>query len=65
MGQLSSDGIQPAVIKRILSFLNRAQSPSDIVETVLDSPDGINPGDGYSIGETVAQAGRSSKRGPT
>ena len=54
MGQLSSDTIPPFVIKRILSFLNRAQTPADIVGKVLDNPNDGNAG-GHTIGETVAQ----------
>lgn len=55
MGQLSATNIQPWVINRMLSFLNRAKHPSDITTLVTDNPYTGMKKSGYGIGETVAQ----------
>ncbi|MEM7367543.1 MAG: hypothetical protein AAF587_03010 [Bacteroidota bacterium] len=55
MGQLNTADIQPWVLKRILSFFNRAKTPSDITEAVLDNPNVGEEKLGYGIGETVSQ----------
>ncbi|MDX2249546.1 MAG: hypothetical protein SF052_22370 [Bacteroidia bacterium] len=55
MTTFSVDGIDPWVIKKILSFLNKAKTAEDIIgpsSPVIDDPD--NGGKGYTIGEAVA-----------
>lgn len=56
MGQLNTSEIEQTwVLKRILSFFNRAKTPQDITEAVLDNPNVGDEKRGYGIGETVAQ----------
>ena len=45
----NSYGLEPWIVKQILSFLNKARDPADI-----HIEDTTNPGSGYAIGKTVA-----------
>ncbi len=55
MNESSFTGVEPWVFKQVLAFFNRAQTASVITEAVLDDPEYGSQGQGYGIGETVAQ----------
>ena len=56
MGQFSNEGLESWVVKRMLNFLNRAQTPADISEgAVMDDPFEGPAELGYVIGDVVAQ----------
>ena len=55
MGQLSYADMPTWVINRMLSFLNRANHFSDITSLISDNHYSGKQGEGYGIGETVAQ----------
>ncbi len=61
MGQLNFSNINPSVERRILAFLNRAFSPTDITNLQLVKTEEADKED-YGIGETVAQRIITHKR---
>ncbi len=52
MGQFSIRGVEPWILKRIMTNLNRFETVTELSKAVRDNP---SNGSGYDIGEKVAQ----------